>query len=199
MCRGAGQVSNARGFVMFTTTCPTCRGEGSVLTNPCEECRGGGQVEKTRKVLVTFPAGIDSGQRLRVPRQGAAGPRGGATGDLYVDVDVDSDDRFERDGIDLIAKAHVTFAEAALGTKMPFRLIDEQNVELDIPAGTQPGDVLTLKGMGVPRIDGRGGPGALHVVVQVEVPKRVSARVRSLLRELEKELKDSAERKVSAI
>lgn len=186
-CRGAGQVSNARGFVMFTTTCPACRGQGSVISKPCEDCHGAGQVEKTRKVLVTFPAGIDAGQRLRVPRQGAAGPQGGPPGDLYVDVDVQPDERFERDGSDLFTKVHITFADAALGTTIPMELVDGTELEVEVAPGTQPGDVMSFRGKGVQRVDGR-GRGALHVVVQVDVPKRVSSRAKSLLRELEAEL-----------
>jgi len=190
-CRGTGQVSNARGFVMFTTTCPTCHGQGSTISKPCEACHGAGQVEKTRKVLVTFPAGIDSGQRLRVPRQGAAGPQGGSPGDLYVDVDVLPDERFERDGVDLLTRVRVSFAEAALGTTVKLDLLDDTELTIDVAAGTQPGDVLTRRGKGVPRLDGA-GRGALHVLVQVEVPKKVSAKAKSLLRELEKELAQSS-------
>jgi molecular chaperone DnaJ len=186
-CRGAGQVSNARGFVVFATTCPACRGQGSVISKPCEACHGAGQVEKNRKVLVTFPAGIDGGQRLRVPRQGAAGPRGGPPGDLYVDVDVQPDDRFERDGSDLFTRAHVSFADAALGTTVKLTMLDDAELEVEIAPGTQPGEVLSLRGKGVSRVDGR-GRGSLHVVVQVEVPKRVSAKAKALLLELEKEL-----------
>ena len=186
-CQGSGQVSNARGFVMFTTTCPACRGQGSVISSPCEDCHGAGQVEKTRKVLVTFPAGIDAGQRLRVPRQGAAGPQGGPPGDLYVDVDVQPHDRFERDGSDLFTRVHITFADAALGTSVTIEMLDESEVEVEVGPGTQPGDVLSLRGKGVPRVDGR-GRGTLHAVVQVDVPKRVSSRAKELLRELEKEL-----------
>jgi molecular chaperone DnaJ len=186
-CQGSGQVSNARGFVMFTTTCPVCRGQGSAISKPCEDCHGAGQVEKTRKVLVTFPAGIDAGQRLRVPRQGAAGPQGGPPGDLYVDIDVQPDERFERDGSDLFTRVHVSFADAALGTNVTLELLDATEVDIEVAPGTQPGEVLSLRGKGVPRVDGR-GRGTLHAVVQVDVPKRVSGKAKELLRELEKEL-----------
>ena len=172
---------------MFTTTCPACRGQGSVVAKPCEACRGAGHVEKTRKVLVTFPAGIDAGQRLRVPQQGAAGPQGGQPGDLYVDVDVSSDERFERDGTDLITRVQVSFADAALGTTIDLLMLDGTDLKVEIEPGTQPGDVLSLGGKGVPRIDGK-KKGSLHVVVQVEVPKRVSVRAKALLHELETEL-----------
>ncbi len=119
---------------MFTTTCPTCHGQGSTISKPCEACHGAGQVEKTRKVLVTFPAGIDSGQRLRVPRQGAAGPQGGSPGDLYVDVDVLPDERFERDGVDLLTRVRVSFAEAALGTTVKLDLLDDTELTIDVDA-----------------------------------------------------------------
>lgn len=186
-CQGSGQVSTSRGFVMFTTSCPVCQGEGSILSHPCEKCRGAGQVDDTRKVLVTFPAGIDAGQRLRVPGQGMAGPRGAPSGDLYVDVDVEPDERFDRDGLDLATRAHVSFADAALGTEVQIPMLDDTVLDVGIPAGTQPGDVITMKGKGAPRVDGR-GRGALHILVQVDVPKRVSARAKSLLQELQKEL-----------
>ena len=193
-CRGSGQVSTSRGFVMFTTTCPICQGEGSMVAHPCEKCRGAGQLDDTRKVLVTFPAGIDAGQRLRVPGQGVAGPKGAQPGDLYVDVDVEPDERFERDGTDLATRAHVSFTDAALGTGLQIPMLDDSMLDVDLPAGTQPGDVITLKGKGVTRIDGR-GRGALHIIVQVDVPKRVSAKAKALLHELQKELADKNEKR----
>jgi molecular chaperone DnaJ len=192
-CRGAGQVSSSRGFVMFTSTCPTCQGEGSVLREPCSKCSGAGQVEKARKVLVSFPPGIDTNQRLRVPGQGLPGPLGGETGDLYVDVELEPDDKFERDGVDLITRVSISFSDAALGTNIVLRWIDDAELELEIPAGTQPGDVITMKGKGAPRVDGR-GRGALHVQVQVDVPRHLSARAKALLAELEEELKAKSKR-----
>lgn len=187
-CRGSGQVSTARGFVMFTQTCPACQGSGAVIKTPCEKCRGAGQVEKARKVLVSFPAGIDANQRLRVPGQGLPGSAGGPPGDLYVDVDVEPDETFERDGNDLVARARISYPDAALGTTVSIPMLDDTVTEVELPAGSQPGDVVTLKGKGVPRIDGR-GRGALQVVVEVEVPTQLSPRAKALLAELEQELK----------
>jgi len=191
-CRGAGQVSNARGFVMFTSTCPRCRGAGRVVKTPCPSCAGQGAVERTRKVNVTFPAGIDAGQRLRVPGQGMPGPHGAPAGDLYVEVDVENDARFERDGVDLVARAHVPFTDAALGAEMRVPALEpdaeDATLPLAIPAGTQSGAVFTMKGHGVPRLDGR-GRGSLVVVVQVDVPTSLSPRAKELLAQLDEELR----------
>jgi molecular chaperone DnaJ len=186
-CHGAGQVSSGRGFVVFTQTCPSCGGEGSVVDTPCGECGGAGWTEQDRTVLVTFPPGVDSGHRLRVSGQGVAGRRGGPPGDLYVDVRVASHDRYQRDGIDLITRETVSFPDAALGTTVELELLDGSVHELEIPRGVQPGQVLTVPGKGAPRVDGR-AVGSLHVLVQVQVPKRLSRRAKKLLKELEREL-----------
>jgi molecular chaperone DnaJ len=197
LCNGSGQVSSARGFVMFTQTCPECSGAGSVVKTPCETCRGAGSVQKNRKVLVSFPAGIDGGQRLRVPGQGMPGSMGGPPGDLYVDVELLPDERFQRDGYDIGTRTKVSFAEAALGGETIIELPDETTVTVEIPEGTQPGDVLTVKGKGVPRVDGR-GRGVLHVEVQVSVPTALSQRARDLLRELDEELTSEEPEKAKA-
>lgn len=183
-CGGAGQVSTARGFVMFTQTCPECGGEGSVVKTPCADCHGSGSVEKARKVVVSFPAGIDGGQRLRVPGQGMPGAQGGPPGDLFVDVDIAPDANFERDGQDLITRVRVSVAEASLGVTRDIELPDGSTVKVEVSPGTQPGEVVTTRNRGVPRIDGR-GRGSLHAIVQVEIPKQVSPRARELLLELD--------------
>jgi molecular chaperone DnaJ len=197
-CRGTGQVSNARGFVMFTATCPRCRGQGAVIKQPCKACEGHGVVERARKVVVTFPAGVDTGQRLRVPGQGMPGPNGTPPGDLYVELDVEEDPRFDRDGIDVVTKHTLSFADAALGAEIKVPAIDDEStLPLTIPPGTQPGAVFTLKGQGIPRLDGR-GRGSLVVVVQVDVPARLSDRAKELLVELDAELRTVSSGEVSA-
>ena len=190
-CRGAGQVSNARGFVMFTSTCGRCQGQGAVVKAHCATCQGHGAVEKPRKVMVTFPAGIDAGQRLRVPGQGMPWPGGSAAaGDLYVEVDVDEDPRFERDGADVVTRVHVSLTEAALGAEVQVPGLEEEEVmhPLAIPGGTQSGAVFTMKGQGVPRLDGR-GRGSLMVLIQVDVPTALSERAKELLEALDAELR----------
>jgi molecular chaperone DnaJ len=208
-CRGTGQVSNARGFVMFTAPCAKCGGRGVFVKSPCKSCAGQGLVEKTRNVTVTFPAGIDGGQRLRVPGQGMSGPNG--NGDLYVDVDMDEDPRFERDGVDLVTRVHVPFTLAALGGDVSVPVLQPESEKADkvesmnvaVPAGTQGGHVITLKGRGVPRLDGR-GRGALVIEVRVDIPTKLSARAKELLTSLDEELHgdgrvpvESRERKVA--
>jgi molecular chaperone DnaJ len=194
-CRGQGQVSNARGFVMFTSTCPRCRGAGRVVKQACTTCAGQGAVERTRKVNVTFPGGIEAGQRLRVPGQGAAGPAGSPPGDLYVEIDVEGDDRFQRDGADLATRLHVGFTDAALGAEVQVPALEPEveggTLPLTLPPGTQSGAVFTLKGHGASRLDGR-GRGSLMVVVQVDVPTVLTARARQLLAELHGELQPAA-------
>ncbi|MFO0658359.1 MAG: molecular chaperone DnaJ [Polyangiaceae bacterium] len=187
-CAGMGQVSTARGFVMFTQTCPRCQGQGTIIETPCTKCKGHGQVEKNRKVVVTFPAGIDAGQRLRVPGQGMPGPDGTPPGDLYVDVELERDANFEREDLDLVTRLKVSFADAALGSTVQLTQLDGTPLDVDVPAGTQPGDVLSFKSKGVPRVDGR-GRGSLHVVVQVDVPRKLSPQARELLTAFDAELK----------
>ncbi len=190
-CRGSGQVTAQRGFIMFSSPCARCRGTGQMIASPCETCRGQGAVEKQRKVLVNVPAGIDSEQRLRVPGQGMPGPANAPAGDLYVDIDVAADPHFERHGSDLGARVSLTFAEAALGTVTKLLLPDEREVTVKVDAGTQPGSIVVVKGEGVPRLD-RGGRGDLHVMVGVKVPKKLSKTAKRLLQELEQELKSES-------
>jgi molecular chaperone DnaJ len=189
-CRGTGQVTAQRGFIMFSTPCARCGGAGSFIQNPCGTCRGSGAVERQRRVIVTFPAGIDSGQRLRVQNQGMPGLGEMPPGDLYVDVQIAPDERFERQGDNLGTRLRVSFATASLGGKADLELPDGTHVTVDIPAGSQPGSVLMVRGKGVPRLD-RSGRGDVHVLVDVMVPTKLSKQAKKLLKELEEELGDS--------
>lgn len=186
-CRGSGQVTAQRGFIMFSSPCARCRGTGQYLPSPCATCHGSGAVERQRKVTVAIPGGIDSGQRLRVPRQGMPGPNGLPAGDLYVDIEVLVHERFERQGADLGTRASISFAEAALGSKLEIKLPDDSVISADVQPGTQPSSVLVVRGQGMPRLD-RNGRGDLHVAVDVRVPTKLSKQAKKLLRELEAEL-----------
>ncbi len=186
-CRGSGQVTAQRGFIMFSSPCARCRGTGQMIASPCETCRGQGAVEKHRKVLVNVPAGIDSEQRLRVPGQGMPGPANAPPGDLYVDVEVAADEHFERHGNDLGTRLTLSFAEATLGTVTRLVLPDEREVTVKVEPGTQPGSVVVVRGEGVPRLD-RAGRGDLHVMIGIKVPKKLSKNAKRLLQELDQEL-----------
>ncbi len=186
-CGGAGQVSTGRGFIVFTQSCPACQGQGRVVTTPCKRCGGAGWEEKPRTVTVTFPAGIDEGHRLRVAGQGMPGEKGGPPGHLYVDVGLAPHERFERDGSDLVTKRKISFAEAALGTTFTIDMLDGSAQEIALAAGTQPGAIVSIPGLGVQSVNGR-GRGALHVIVQVAVPANLSKRAKKLLQELDEEL-----------
>jgi molecular chaperone DnaJ len=186
-CKGTGQVAHARGPFLLQTTCPSCQGAGSVIESACKPCRGTGQVEVQRSVKVTFPPGIDDGQTLRVPGQGLAGTLGGPAGHLYVDVQIDPDPRFERDGSDLISVLTLSFPQAALGVELEVSSLDDEALKVKIPAGVQPGDRVPLRGKGIPHLN-HGGRGDLIVLVQLGVPKKLSRKARKLLEELEQEL-----------
>ena len=188
-CQGTGQITHSRGFVLLQTSCPNCQGIGSTVEQPCESCRGSGQVEVKRTVKVTFPAGIDHGQTLRVPGQGLAGRAGGPAGNLYVEVGVEQDERFTREGYDLIHEVTLSFPQVALGEEIEIPMLDDSTEKVEIPAGTQPGEAVTVRGKGVPRLNGD-GRGDFHVLVHVQVPKRLSGKAKKLLKELEVTLKE---------
>jgi molecular chaperone DnaJ len=190
-CAGSGQTATQRGFIMFSSTCSRCGGRGSVVTDPCKGCKGRGVVEKRRKVVVTFPAGIDGGQRLRVPGQGMPGPNGSPAGDLYVDVDLTAHPTFERDGNDLVFREQLSFAEAVFGAEKTIVLPDGTEAGVRIPEGTQPGTVVSVREKGMPVLNRRGTRGNLHVVLTVGVPQKINRKARKLLEELDAELSAS--------
>jgi molecular chaperone DnaJ len=191
-CKGAGQVAHSRGPFVLQTTCPGCHGAGSVVESACAHCRGSGQVEVDRTVKVTFPAGIDDGQTLRVPGQGLAGTQGGPAGHLYVDVQIEPDPRFEREGADLIHALTISFPQAALGAELEVPSLDDEPLKVKIPAGAQPGDTVPVRGKGIAHLN-RSGRGDLIVLVQLGVPKKLSRKAKKLLEELRAELEPGSE------
>ncbi len=183
-CHGSGrmrEVSSLGGFGQFvrTSTCTVCRGRGSIVREPCEGCRGTGRVRATRTVTVEVPAGIADGQRLRLTGEGGAGAQGGRPGDLYVGITVEPHERFVRDGDDLLYRLDVTMVDAALGTTAEVETLDG-DLEVRLSPGTQSGTVKVFKNRGVPSLQGY-GRGDLKVVVNVVVPKRLTAEQRELL------------------
>jgi len=183
MCGGFGQVEQRAGFFSVRTVCPKCSGKGQVLDNPCPDCRGTGRAPQRSTIDVRVPAGIEDGVRLRVPGQGELGDDGATRGDLYCYVRVEPHPLFERQGDDLLCRVPITFSQAALGAEIDVPTIEGKATTLRVPAGTRSGEVLTLRGKGVPRLNGR-GRGDEHVVIIIEVPKKLNARQKELLREL---------------
>ncbi len=177
------------GQVMRQIPCDVCHGEGKVAEQPCEHCDGRGREVRRRTLRVDVPAGIGDGQRIRLTGRGHAGERGGPAGDLYVLVRVRADDRFIRDGDDLVTVLDLSAPRAALGTRVNVPTLDG-DVELEIPAGTQPGAVLAVRGEGMPRLRRSGRRGDLRVVVNVVVPKRMSREQRKLTERLADSLTD---------
>ncbi len=185
-CRGQGQVRFQQGFFTVARTCPQCRGAGRVITKPCTACRGTGRVGHERKLTVKIPAGIASGQRLRLVGEGEHGAGGGPPGDLYVVIHVQEHAFYQRDGDDLYFEVPVSFPVLALGGEISVPTLDGQEA-LQVPAGTQPGARFKLRGKGMPNVAGR-GHGSLYVAVSVAVPKSLSREQRSALEGLSKVL-----------
>jgi len=186
-CQGTGQLRAVSrtpfGQVMRTTACDVCGGDGKVAREPCKVCRGRGRKVERPKVKVDVPAGIADGQRIRIAGRGHAGERGGPPGDLYVLVRVREDPRFVRDGDDLVTAVDVAAPQAALGTTVQVETVHGDQVDVDIPAGTQPHETLIVRGGGMPSLRGRHA-GNLRVVVNVVIPRHLSKEQRELVQQL---------------
>lgn len=167
-CGGRGQVRFTQGFFTVARTCPQCRGEGRVITDPCPECKGEGRVEKERSISVKIPPGVDTGSRLRLSGEGEHGRNGGPPGDLYVVLQVRPHARFRRDGATVLSRVSITFPQAVLGAGIEVETL-RGKAPLEIPAGTQHGRDFRLRAQGIDRLDGS-GRGDHVVTVQVEVP-----------------------------
>jgi molecular chaperone DnaJ len=181
-CGGRGQVRVSQGFFTMVRTCPQCGGSGQTISDPCPSCGGAGRVERKRQLKVAVPAGIEDGTRLRVVGEGEAGVHGGPPGDLYVVVRVEPHELFVREGADLHLEQEISAFLAALGTELQVPTLNG-NEELKIPAGSQPGDIVTLKGKGLPRLR-RSGRGDFMVHLKVVVPRKLTAKQREALRAL---------------
>lgn len=191
-CDGTGQMrsSSRTAFGMFTqiTMCNRCRGQGTVIDDPCKECRGEGIVQNRREIELKIPKGVDDGSQLRLAGEGEAG-RGG-TGDLYVVIHIIQHPSFYRKGNDLYTVKKVTFPEAVLGSKIDIKTLDGITETMKIPQGTQNGDTITINKRGMPNLHGR-GYGDLNVQIQIETPRKINKRAKFLLEELNKEIKEN--------
>jgi molecular chaperone DnaJ len=188
-CQGKGQVVHAQGFFMVQTTCPACRGAGKSIKEPCEDCRGRGTRAESSTLNVTVPAGVDDGQTLRLAGKGESVP-GGTAGHLYVVLHVQGDERFKRDGEDVLTEVPVSFVKAALGGEVEVYTLDENcngAATVELRPGTQPDEVMVRRGQGIPRV-GESGRGDHVLQFKIDIPKKLTARQEELMRELAAEL-----------
>ncbi|MEM9601665.1 MAG: molecular chaperone DnaJ [Pseudomonadota bacterium] len=181
-CNGLGQVRMQQGFFSVQQTCPTCGGTGRVIKDPCAPCNGRGRIQENKTLSVKIPAGVDTGDRIRLSGEGEAGERGGPTGDLYVQIRVQPHDIFERDGANLICSVPINMVTASLGGELEVPTLDGR-VKLKIPAGTQNGKLFRLRGKGVKPVRG-GAVGDLMCEMRVETPVNLNAEQRELLEKL---------------
>ncbi|MDY6878975.1 MAG: molecular chaperone DnaJ [Desulfatiglans sp.] len=181
-CQGRGQVIRSQGFFQISTTCPTCRGEGQMITDPCPECRGGGRILVKRNVSVKIPPGVDTGSRLRLRGEGEPGEHGAPPGDLFVVIQIRDHEFFVREEETLIGEIPISMTQAALGDRVVIPVLGEDpECELEIPQGTQPGDVIKVPGKGMPSLGASYRHGDLYVKILVKVPKKLSQDQRELL------------------
>ena len=192
-CNGSGQLQSSRrtAFGMFTqvTTCNKCQGQGITIEEFCPECDGRGTVQKTRSIDLRIPKGIEEGSQLRLSGEGEAGDAGAGSGDLYVVIHIKDHPMYNRRGADLHQIKEISFPDASLGTKVSIETLDGAET-LRIPEGTQNGDMFTIKGRGMPRLQGRGF-GDMYVEMAVKTPKNLSRRAKKLLEELGEELENN--------
>ncbi|MBL7053336.1 MAG: molecular chaperone DnaJ [Candidatus Portnoybacteria bacterium] len=185
-CQGSGfeQVRSSSLFGMFIQQrpCSQCHGRGEVPEKTCPECRGQGRIKKISDIKITIPAGIDNGQTLKMSNQGEAGPFGGPAGDLFINVHIRPHKQFQRQGDNLVLDLNINFTQAALGDKIEIQTLAER-IKLKIPSGIQSGEMIELRGKGMPKLYGRGN-GSLIVKIQVDVPKRLSRQQKKIIKEL---------------
>ncbi|MEE9200782.1 MAG: molecular chaperone DnaJ [Candidatus Brocadiales bacterium] len=181
-CGGSGEVQHSQGFFVLRTTCGKCGGQGRIIEHPCLTCHGNGRVAKRHHIKVKVPAGVEGGVRLRVAGQGEPGENGAPSGDLYCDIHVKPNPIFTRQGSDLVCELPISFTQAALGTEVDVPTLMGGIKKVKIPRGTQPGDVISVRGDGLPSMRGW-GKGQLMVRVVVETPVDLTARQEEILRE----------------
>ena len=184
-CSGMGKVRAQQGFFTVERTCPTCGGAGQIVKNPCKVCHGTGRVEKERTLSVNIPAGVETGTRIRLAGEGEAGVRGGPPGDLYIFIEVREHPIFQRDGVHLYCRVPISITTAALGGEVEVPTIDGGKSRVKVPAGSQTGKQMRLRGKGVPALRG-GGAGDMVIELAVETPVNLTSRQRELLREFER-------------
>ena len=183
-CKGKGQINRSSGFMLFSSTCHRCSGTGVIIEKPCKKCGGSGLEKKKQTIKVTIPPGLEDGTRIKIAGQGNAGANGGDAGDLFVLIQVTPHEYFERDGGDLYCAMPVSVLQATLGSEVEVPNVDDKMIQVKIPQGTQHGDLIRIKGEGIPKQ--HGGTGDLYIKVQSKVPTKLSKKGREVLEELRK-------------
>lgn len=191
-CNGVGQVRMQQGFFTLQQTCPTCHGGGKIIKDPCSPCRGQGRVRHTKTLSVKIPAGVDTGDRVRLTQEGEAGTHGGPPGDLYVQITLKEHELFKRDGEDLYCEVPVSLTSAALGGEIEIPTL-QGNVKLKIPSETQSGKLFRLRGKGVPKVRSS-SVGDLLCRVSVETPVNLTQEQKELLTKLEKTMQNDKQK-----
>ncbi len=183
-CSGMGKVRAQQGFFTVERTCPTCSGSGQIVKNPCQGCGGAGRIQKEKALSVNIPAGVETGTRIRLSGEGEAGLRGGPQGDLYIFIEVDDHDIFQRDGMDLFCRVPVSMVSAALGGEIEVPTIDGGRSRVKVPEGSQSGRQMRLRSKGMPALRGA-GQGDMYIELAVETPVKLTSKQKELLREFE--------------
>ncbi|MFW2404881.1 MAG: molecular chaperone DnaJ [Gammaproteobacteria bacterium] len=191
-CGGHGQVRRQQGFFSIQQTCPSCRGSGTTIEDPCADCHGAGRQQKQKKLAVKVPPGVDTGDRIRLTGEGEAGQNGGPPGDLYVDIRVRPHEIFQREGADLSCEVPISFATAVLGGNVPVPTLDGE-VSLKIPAETQSGKVFRIRGKGVRPVRSH-ATGDLYCRVEVETPVKLNNQQKELLNKFDESLQKGGDR-----
>jgi molecular chaperone DnaJ len=182
-CQGSGNIIRSQGFFQIRTTCPTCNGQGRIITDPCTKCQGRGKVQVRRTINLKIPAGVDNGSQLRIRGEGEAGEYGGPSGDLFVVISVKTHPFFSREEEHLFCEIPVSFVQAALGDVISIPVMGEEEPrEIKVPQGTQPGEVISIAGLGMPGLNTK-RRGDLLIKFQVKIPKRLNKRQKELLEE----------------
>lgn len=192
-CGGAGQVRMQQGFFTIQQTCPTCNGTGKIIKDFCPKCYGKGLVEEIKKISISIPAGVDTGDRIRLSGKGDKGVNQGPSGDLFIRVNVSTHELFQRDGSNLYCNVPISFAEAALGAEISVPTLSSKKLSINIPSGSQTGKQFRLKGKGVKSVRG-GNVGDLICKIQIETPVNLSEEQKNLLLQFDSKLKDNSKK-----
>lgn len=189
-CHGAGQVRMQQGFFSVSQTCPTCHGQGKIIKDPCKKCGGQGRYEKTKSIEVSIPKGVETGSRIRLAGEGEAGIKGGPSGDLYIFITVEEHKLFKREAENLYVEYPVNMVDAALGCELKVPTIEGGSAKIKIPEGTQHGQHFRLRSKGMPVLNASSVRGDMHVIVNIEVPTKLTSKQKEILSDFNKSCGD---------